>query len=126
MQHIEDLSKINGGVMKDFVRRTLIAKDEPWWSKEMSEWKITAMHPWCPENSYTPDFWEDRVLRLLEFDVTHNHFGFDFFKLMELDVSTFIKVEEKIHEIVKRQNDVLPDDIKNAIANHRKKGNKTQ
>lgn len=112
MKGIGQLKNVKGGVMKDFVLRVLISQDEDWWKDTKGEWKITAEHPRCPDGSYTPNYWEERVLHLLAFDITHSNFGLGFLDLMELDVSTFESIEEKVHKMAEAQTKAMPDDIR--------------
>lgn len=107
MKNIVELANLQGGFFKDFVRRVLIATDEPWWQKNTSEWKISIVHPWCPENSYTPDYWEERVLDLCSYDLTRSNFGLGFNDLMDMDVATFEKIEKRVHEMAERQQATL-------------------
>jgi len=117
MQKIEQLQYIEGGVLKDFVRRTLIGQDEFWWDKEPSEWKVQVMHPWAPEGSYVPNYWMNRALDLCRNDIVHTHFGLGFLELMDLDPATFEIIEERVTQIVKRHNDAIPDSLKQDLKN---------
>lgn len=110
--HIEQLKNIDGGFMKDFVRRALVAQDQPWWNKHSSPWKITDYHAWCDPDDYSPDYWQDRVLDLCTYDIVQTNFGLSFLDLMELDVPTFEAIEKRVHEIAKRQHDALPQELK--------------
>lgn len=116
VQNIEQLKHVEGGFMKDFVRRALVAQDQPWWRKHASEWKITDFHLWQNPEDYSPDYWQERVLDLCTYDIVQTNFGLSFLDLMELDVSTFEAIEERVHLIAKRQHDAMPQDLKDKLA----------
>lgn len=102
--------------MKDFVYKSLVAQDQPWWTKTTSDWKITADHPWCSKDEYNPDFWQDRVLHLCSYDITQSHFGMSFLDLMDLDVPTFEAIEEYVHKIADKQHAALPQELKDKMS----------
>lgn len=116
VQNIEQLKNVEGGFMKDFVRRALIAQDQPWWRKHSSEWKITDFHLWQDPEDYSPDYWQERVLDLCTYDILQTNFGLSFLDLMSLDIPTFEAIEEKVHELAKRQHDALPQDLKDRMS----------
>lgn len=119
MRGIANLADIDGGFMKDFVRKILIAKDEKWFSKNHDEWKVTAYHSWAPPNSYLPSYWEDRAMALCVYDITNNNFGMSFLDLMDLDVATFEKIEDRVHKIVEQQQAAVPEELKTQLKKHK-------
>lgn len=98
--------------MKDFVLKSLVAQDQPWWPKNSSDWKITADHPWCDADAYNPDYWQDRVLSLCSYDITQSNFGLSYLDLMDLDIPTFEAIEESVHKIAEKQQAALPPELK--------------
>ena len=102
--------------MKDFVLRSLVAKDQPWWNDDTSEWKISVYHPWCKSDQYNPDYWQDRVLDLCTYDITQSNFGMSYLDLMELDIPTLEAIEERVHKIAERQREAMPADLKERLA----------
>ena len=113
VKYLGNVAKVEGGFMKDFVRKVLIAKDQWWWNKMQSPWKITAWHqsepppePGMLEN-YSPDYWQKRVLDLCTFDIVRNNFGLNYLDLMQLDVPTFETIEERVHKIADKQREAI-------------------
>lgn len=100
--------------MKDYVRAVLIAKDQFWWNKNDSPWRISAYHKWTPPpekpdegDHYQPDYWMKRVMDLCTFEIVRNNFGLNFNDLMHLDVSTFEEIEEQVHKMAEEQRQAM-------------------
>ena len=112
---MEKLSKIKGGLYRNFVRRALIAQDDPFWNQSSSAWKITLEHPLHPSDSSGPDYWLNRVLDLCENELTHQYFGLTFKDLMQMDVSTFTKIEKRVSDLAKRQSERMSPELKKEL-----------
>ena len=113
---MDQLARVKGGLLRNFVRRSLIAQDDPFWQESHSQWKITIEHPLCPKDSVTPDYWIDKVLDLCELEVTHTNFGLTFNDLMSMDPATFLKVEKRVHDLTYKHTANLSPEIKKELA----------
>lgn len=113
---MDGLSKVRGGLLRNYTRRALIAQDEPFWNESHSAWKITLEHPLCPADSVTPDYWIDKVLDLCELELTHTNFGLTFNDLMNMDPATFLKIEKRIHDLSQKQTANLSPELKKELA----------
>ena len=112
---MDGLQHVHGGLLRNYTRRALIAQDDPFWNESHSAWKITIEHPLYPHDSITPDYWIDKVLDLCEIEVTHSNFGLGFNDLMSMDPSTFLKIENRVHELTRKQTANLSPELKKEL-----------
>jgi hypothetical protein len=99
---MDELSKVRNGLLRNITRRSLIAQDDPWWSSNNSDWKLTIYHEYAPEGTMTPDFWMDEVLDLCEHEALHKYFGLTFNDLMHMDPASFEKIRRRVYDFEKR------------------------
>ena len=124
MAAIARVGDVTNGVLKDLVLRSAFARDQGWWDKVNSEFKITERYYKFESidhrgeevgvDNLTP-LPLDRALDLCGFDVTHQNLGLNLLDLMRLDVDTFARVEEWVHKYVQEQRKRMPKDIKDEL-----------
>ena len=103
-----ELCKLTG-LTRDFGFRIMTKQHEPWWKEDTSPWKHQLYHkPLKPDLS--SNWVIDRVLGLLECDVTHTYLGESFSSLMQLDYQTFCDIEE----VVNRMSAKIAESAENA------------
>lgn len=113
---IDQLAFVKGGLLRNFARRSILASDEPWWTKERSPWKISIEHPYAPPDSILPNYWMDRVMDLCENELTNQYFGLTFKDLMKMDPSTFEYIEKRVYDFAKRQSDKMSPELKKELS----------
>lgn len=104
VKNVDKLAFVKGGLLRNVTRRSILAQDEAWWNNTKSDWKLVIEHPYAPAGSILPDYWEDRVLDLLECEITYQNFGFTFDSLMQLDPATFEKIERRVEKYREEQH----------------------
>ena len=109
---MDQLAKIKGGVYRNLMRRALILQDEPWWKTSTSPWKITVEHNIYPDDQPGPDYWFNRALDLCSIDLVHQNFGVTLDELMHMEVPVFIAFEKRVHEIIRRKNEMQDPELR--------------
>lgn len=118
------LGEVSNGVLKDLILRTAFAKDQLWWDKVNTEFKVTEKYYKFDTTDHNGDTVPidnlvalpiDRALDLCGFDVTHSNLGLSFLDLMKMDVDTFSKVEEWVHRYAEEQRKRMPKQIKDEM-----------
>lgn len=112
---LDSLSKIEGGLLRNITKRSLIAQDEPWWKENTSDWKLTVVHDYAPEGTMTPDFWMEEVLELCKHEVLHQYLGLTFEELMHMDPSTFEKIRKWVYDFEKEQSERMSPELKKEL-----------
>lgn len=129
MSVISGLGDVSNGLLKDLVLRTAFAKDQLWWDKVTSEFKVTERYSKFQTYDHNGETVEvdnltalplDRALDLCGFDVTHNNLGLSLLDLMSLDVDTFNQVEDWVHKFAEEQRKRMAKPLKDEL-----KGSKT-
>ena len=115
---------VSNGVLKDLVLRTAFAKDQGWWDKVTSEFKVTERYykfETVDHNGVAVGVDNltalplERALDLCGYDVTHSNLGLGLMELMSLDVDTFNRVEDWVHKYAEEQRKRMPKSIKQEI-----------
>ena len=99
-KNFKELVKVKG-VIRDFVFRVLSKQHSIWWQGDMSPYKVNLWHSPVPEGYNKPTAYMDRALDLCEYEMTHDNYGLTFKDLMELDLTTFEEIEQRVHEQAK-------------------------
>jgi len=128
MAAIARVGDVTNGVLKDLVLRSAFAKDQDWWNKVNTEFKVTERYYKFEATDHNGDAVGvdnlialplDRAMDLCGYDVTHQQLGLNLLDLMSLDVDTFNKVEEWVHKYMeeqrKRQDKLLPKSMKDEM-----------
>ena len=124
MAAISRVGEITNGVLKDLVLRSAFARDQGWWDKVTSEFKITERYYKFDSVGQDGEAMGvdhlialpiDRALDLCGFDVTHQNLGLNFLDLMHLDVDTFMQVEDWVHNYVREQKKRMSKDLKDEL-----------
>ena len=112
---MDQLKNAKSGLLRNFLRRMIIAQDDPWWETNHSPWKISIEHPIYPTDSVSPDYWFERAMDLCENEITHQYFGLTLQDIMTMDVATFVKIETRLRDFTKRQSDRLSPKLKEEL-----------